>query len=88
MVNWPAGGGIDRIGRLVAEHARRKLDVPMAVIYVSGAGGATGVRHVADSDPEMEYEETLAKARGFEKALSFITEGNRFEISVTSVPLW
>ncbi len=52
VVNWPAGGGMDRIGRLVAEHARRKLDVPVAVINVSGAGGATGVRHVADSDPD------------------------------------
>jgi len=29
---------------------------------------------VADSNPEMEYEETLAKARGFEKALSLNAE--------------
>ena len=29
-----------------------------------------GAGIVADSNPEMEYEETLAKARGFEKALS------------------
>ena len=52
VVNWPAGGGMDRAGRLVAEHARRRLDVPVAVINVSGAGGATGVRHVADSEPD------------------------------------
>ncbi|MDP6035133.1 MAG: chorismate-binding protein, partial [Verrucomicrobiota bacterium] len=28
-----------------------------------------GAGIVADSNPEMEYEETLAKARGFEVAL-------------------
>jgi len=52
VVNWPAGGGMDRAGRLVAEYARKRLDVPIAVINVSGAGGATGVRHVAESDPD------------------------------------
>lgn len=52
VVNWPAGGGMDRIGRVIAEYARRRLDVPIAVINVSGAGGASGVRHVADSDPD------------------------------------
>tara|TARA_B100000029_G_scaffold516125_1_gene627063 strand:- start:5664 stop:6650 length:987 start_codon:yes stop_codon:yes gene_type:complete len=52
VVNWPAGGGMDRAGRLVAEYARKRLDVPIAVINVSGAGGATGVRHVADADPD------------------------------------
>ena len=30
-----------------------------------------GAGIVADSNPEMEYEETLAKAGGFETALSF-----------------
>ncbi len=29
----------------------------------------TGAGIVADSDPEMEYDETLAKALGFEAAL-------------------
>ena len=52
VVNWPAGGGMDRAGRLVAEHARRRLDVPIAVINVAGAGGASGIRHVAESDPD------------------------------------
>ena len=41
------------------------------VHYQAGAG------IVADSDPEMEYEETLAKAAGFSKALSFTTETQR-----------
>ena len=51
VVNWPAGGGMDRAGRLVAEHVKKRLNVPIAVINVSGAGGANGVRHVAESDP-------------------------------------
>jgi len=52
VVNWPAGGGMDRAGRLLAEYVRQKLDVPIAVINVSGAGGATGIRHVAESAPD------------------------------------
>ncbi len=40
-----------------------------------------GAGIVADSNPEMEYEETLAKARGFEEALSFTTEAERETIS-------
>ena len=52
VVNWPAGGGMDRAGRLVAEYARRHLDVPIAVINVAGSGGAIGIRHVAEADPD------------------------------------
>ena len=33
-----------------------------------------GAGIVADSNPEMEYDETFAKAGGFEEALSFTTE--------------
>jgi para-aminobenzoate synthetase component 1 len=36
-----------------------------------------GAGIVADSDPEMEYEETLAKAGGYTGALSFTTEIQR-----------
>jgi len=39
-----------------------------------------GAGIVADSDPEMEYEETLAKARGFERALSLTSEAQRESI--------
>ncbi|WP_244743353.1 Bug family tripartite tricarboxylate transporter substrate binding protein [Mesorhizobium sp. L-8-10] len=52
VVNWPAGGGMDRAGRLVAEYAKKHVNVPIAVINVDGAGGATGVRHVADAKPD------------------------------------
>lgn len=52
VVNWPAGGGMDRAGRLVAEYAKKHVNVPIAVINVDGAGGATGVRHVAEAKPD------------------------------------
>ena len=39
-----------------------------------------GAGIVADSDPDMEYEETLAKARGFERALSLTSEAQRESI--------
>lgn len=52
VVNWPAGGGMDRAGRLVAEHARKHSPVPFAVVNVDGAGGATGVRHVVEADTD------------------------------------
>ena len=51
------------------------------VHYQAGAG------IVADSDPEMEYEETLAKARGFVKALSFTTEAQRAQRETNSISL-
>ena len=51
------------------------------VHYQAGAG------IVADSDPEMEYEETLAKARGFVKALSFTTEAQRAQRETDSISL-
>lgn len=52
VVNWPAGGGMDRAGRLVAEYAKKRVNVPITVINVDGAGGATGVRHTAEAKPD------------------------------------
>ena len=47
------------------------------VYFQAGAG------IVADSDPEMEYEETRAKARGFVSALSLTTETQRETNSIS-----
>ncbi len=52
VVNWPAGGGMDRAGRLVAEYAKKRVNVPITVINVDGAGGSTGVRHTAEAKPD------------------------------------
>ena len=46
-----------------------------------------GAGIVADSDPEMEYEETLAKAGGFVEALSLTTETQRAQRETISKPL-
>ncbi|MDE2681323.1 MAG: aminodeoxychorismate synthase component I [Verrucomicrobiota bacterium] len=46
-----------------------------------------GAGIVADSDPEMEYEETLAKAGGFETALSFTTKTQKAQREPISKPL-
>ena len=46
-----------------------------------------GAGIVADSDPEMEYEETLAKAGGFTGALSFTTETQRAQRETISKSL-
>lgn len=52
VVNWPAGGGGDRAGRLLAEYGEKYAGVPIVVNNVAGAGGSTGVRFLADAAPD------------------------------------
>jgi tripartite-type tricarboxylate transporter receptor subunit TctC len=52
VVNFPAGGGQDRAGRLVADFAQKRAGTPVVVTNATGAGGATGVRAVADAKPD------------------------------------
>lgn len=52
VVNFPAGGGQDTAARLIAEYASQRIDVPVVVTNVTGAGGAVGTRHVVDSEPD------------------------------------
>lgn len=52
VVNFPAGGGQDTAARLIAEYAAQRTTVPIVVTNVTGAGGATGTRHVADAEPD------------------------------------
>ena len=47
------------------------IGIRTAIIKEGQVWFQVGAGIVADSDPEMEYEETLAKALGFEKALNF-----------------
>jgi len=53
------------------------IAIRTAIVYDGKVHYQAGAGIVADSDPEMEYEETLAKAAGFLKALSFTTETQR-----------
>lgn len=52
VVNWPAGGGGDRAGRLLAQYGEKYAGVPIVVNNVAGAGGSTGVRFLADAKPD------------------------------------
>lgn len=52
IVNWPAGGGQDTSARLIAEWASKRAPVPIVVSNVTGAGGANGIRHAAEADPD------------------------------------
>lgn len=51
VVGWPAGGGQDTVGRLVAEHLDQQLPVSVVVTNVPGAAGANGVREVEEAAP-------------------------------------
>jgi len=49
VVPFPAGGGSDVIGRIMAERMRETLGQPVIVENVAGAGGSIGVGRVARS---------------------------------------
>ena len=52
VINWPAGGGSDRVFRLFSEHAKRHFPVPLVVVNKTGAGGANGTRAAASAKPD------------------------------------
>lgn len=49
VVPWPAGGGQDVVGRLVAEYLDQELPTSVVVTNVPGAAGANGVREVEEA---------------------------------------
>lgn len=51
-VVWPAGGGHDLIARLVGNELSDIMGVPVVVDNVTGAGGTTGMRHIASAEPD------------------------------------
>lgn len=52
IVPWPAGGGIDVPGRIVADLAARRWKVPVNVVNKPGASGATGVIEALGAAPD------------------------------------
>jgi len=52
VVPFSAGGGSDVAARAMAAVSDRYLPVPIQVVNMPGAGGATGGRYVAFSDPD------------------------------------
>ena len=47
IVAFPAGGGADAIGRILAERMRASLGQPVVIENVTGAGGTIGVGRLA-----------------------------------------
>lgn len=52
IVPFPAGGGADAAGRLLARHLERKLGQPVVVVNRQGAGGEIGFAAIARAKPD------------------------------------
>jgi tripartite-type tricarboxylate transporter receptor subunit TctC len=52
VVPFPAGGPMDSLARILAEHMRRSLGQPVIIENVSGASGSIGVGRVARAAPD------------------------------------
>ena len=52
VVPWAAGGGTDVVARSLAEAMKQFTDVNVIVENITGAGGSTGNKKVADATPD------------------------------------
>jgi tripartite-type tricarboxylate transporter receptor subunit TctC len=52
LVPYPAGGGADAVGRIMAERMRVSLGQPVVIENVAGASGSIGVGRVARAAPD------------------------------------
>src|SRR5678816_4310845 len=52
VVALPAGGGVDALARIVAEHMRTTLGQPVIVENMGGAGGTLSIARVVRSAPD------------------------------------
>lgn len=52
IVPWAAGGGTDVVARALAESMKKFTDQAVVVENVTGAGGSTGNKKVADATPD------------------------------------
>lgn len=52
VVGYPPGGSTDLTGRAVADQLSKRLNVPVVVENVSGAGGAIGAQKVSKAAPD------------------------------------
>jgi tripartite-type tricarboxylate transporter receptor subunit TctC len=52
IMPWPPGGGSDIAMRLVTEALSKKIGQPVIVVNRPGAGGAIGIREIADAKPD------------------------------------
>ena len=52
IMPWPPGGASDISMRMVAEAVAQKIGQPIIVVNRPGAGGAIGIREIAESKPD------------------------------------
>jgi tripartite-type tricarboxylate transporter receptor subunit TctC len=52
LVPYPAGGGIDALGRVLSEHLSRSLGQPIVIEDVGGAGGTIAMSRLARAAPD------------------------------------
>ncbi len=52
VVALPAGGGVDALARLLAEHMKTTLGQPIIVENMGGAGGTISIQRVVRSAPD------------------------------------
>jgi tripartite-type tricarboxylate transporter receptor subunit TctC len=52
VMPWPPGGGSDVAMRLVTEAVSKRIGQPVVVLNRPGAGGAIGIREIAESAPD------------------------------------
>jgi tripartite-type tricarboxylate transporter receptor subunit TctC len=52
IVSLPAGGAVDTLARILAEHMRTSLGQPVVIENVSGAGGTIGIGRAARAAPD------------------------------------
>jgi tripartite-type tricarboxylate transporter receptor subunit TctC len=52
VVPWAAGGGTDRIARMVATLLEKELGVPVSVVNRTGGGGAIGHTAISTARPD------------------------------------
>jgi tripartite-type tricarboxylate transporter receptor subunit TctC len=52
VVALPAGGGVDALARLLAEHMKTTLGQPVIVENMGGAGGTISIQRVVRSAPD------------------------------------
>ncbi|MFZ2990407.1 Bug family tripartite tricarboxylate transporter substrate binding protein [Ideonella sp.] len=86
LVGFPAGGGTDAIARILAEHLKDELGVPVVVENKPGAGGQLAAQALKAAAPDgttlfLSHDHTISilpqvvKSPGFDPATDFAPAG-------------
>lgn len=90
VVPLAAGGGVDTVGRVLAERLQEKLRVPVVVENRVGAGGIIGIESVAKAEPDgstillLESSATLHKWLHQKVAFDVVTDFAPIALAVST----